>query len=194
MYIVGNRWFVERSQHALKRQHKRIPDGDDGINIQVNHRDQCSGQSSSYSDNRCFGGSLLDKQFCSNHLSENMLHFKGGIKEPSSPRDLFISEVLGVLGMLEASWTFDTLSKMTLVFAPPFRSCLILCCFGQEEKGFSGSACPSWKCRPWWRIYFLTNAHVYHFSILPIWSTPHPTSGWIKTIPQSSSYPWPLLL
>ena len=114
---------MERSQCALKRQHRKIPDGDGRVNIQVNRRDQWSGQSPNCSDNKCFGGSLLDKQFCSNSSSENiMLPFKEGIKEPSSPRDLFISDVLGVLGLLEASWTFGIFSKMTLVFAPPFCS------------------------------------------------------------------------
>lgn len=72
--------------------------------MQGNHRDWWSAQSPNYSDNKCFGGSLLDKQFCSNHLSKNiMLPFKEGIKEPSSPRGFFISEVLGVFVLLEAS-------------------------------------------------------------------------------------------
>lgn len=36
-------------------------------------------------------------------LKNIMLPFKEGINEPSSSRDLFISEVLGVLVLLEAS-------------------------------------------------------------------------------------------
>lgn len=120
-YIVGKRWFVERSHCALKRQHRSIPDGDSGVNLYVNPREQWRSQSPSYSNNKCFGASLcIGSSVPITFLKTSCCLLKEEAKsQPSSSRDLFISKVSGVLGLQETSWALGVLDKMALVFIPP---------------------------------------------------------------------------
>lgn len=127
---------------------------------------------------------FVDKQSYSSYLSEDMLMlpFTRGLKEPSSLGDLLTTE--GPWGCWRPpghlapriSW----LQSLLLLF------CHLFCIVGQKEQEPSGNVCPPRKCRAGWRSHFLTNAHVCHFSIRPVWSTPHSTAAQIK-IPQR---PW----
>lgn len=96
------------------------------------------------------------------------------------------------LGLLEASWTFDTLEKMA-VTCPLSSVFILISAIGWEEKEPSGKFCMSRKCKPWWGSHFLANIHIYPFFIHSVRNALHLVAAQRKKIPQGPWYPWALV-